>query len=63
MATESEESRSITSKVRRYIGTSLASWIILAGAILVVLPEPITSFVGVALLLIGLVMWIGEKAL
>jgi hypothetical protein len=49
--------------VRSYFGNSLASWVILAGAILFVVPEPITSFLGVAVMVIGLLMWIGGKVL
>jgi drug/metabolite transporter (DMT)-like permease len=40
-----------------------ASWLILAGAVLFVIPEPITSVLGVLVILAGLVVWGVESLL
>lgn len=52
-----------SSSITDRIGGSRASWIIILGAALFVVPEPITSVLGVLVILVGIVAWLVGTAL
>lgn len=58
MSSETNTSRSVTSTVRNSMGDSRASWLLIVGVVLFVIPEPITSFLGVLLITLGIVAWL-----
>lgn len=60
---ESTTIQSITSDLRDNFDESYGPWLVLAGIVLFIFPEPITSFVGVPVLAVGLVVWLFEKLL
>lgn len=63
MVTESSTSNSITSKLGRVVGDSKAAWVLLVGVVLFFLPEPLTSILGVIVILFGAALWLFESML
>lgn len=43
--------------------SSVATYLILAGVVLFVLPEPVTSVVGAVLLVVGVIVWLIAAAI
>jgi UPF0716 family protein affecting phage T7 exclusion len=60
--TDSDESRAegFRNWVRRYSEEEQASLLIIIGAILFFFPEPITSAVGIVVLILGVATWVAD---
>jgi UPF0716 family protein affecting phage T7 exclusion len=58
---ETEERRGIRAsgeQAREYLGEMTGGWIIVLGVLLLLFPEPITSVIGVFVILLGVGVWI-----
>lgn len=60
--TDSDESRAegFRNWIRRYSEEEQASLLIIIGFILFVFPEPITSAIGVVVLVLGIATWVAD---
>lgn len=56
-----EKVRSLRQSVTNHTDSTVATYLIVAGVLLFVIPEPITSAIGFVVLLFGLVAWLAGK--